>query len=66
MSNVDASSPSNVIVAGVVWPLLCAIVVTLRFYTIRVQGARLLLEDWMTIRALVRMTRLEGAGSQRL
>ena len=66
MSNVDAPSPSNVIAAGVVWPLLCAIVVALRFYTRRAQGARLLLDDWMTIPALVRMTRLEGASESTL
>ncbi len=55
--SVVAPSPSNVIALGVVWPLLCAVVVALRFYTRRVQGARLLLDDWLTIPALVRVVR---------
>lgn len=50
---VVAPSPSNVIAAGAVWPPLCAFIVALRFYTRRVQGARLLLDDWLTIPALV-------------
>lgn len=50
---VVAPSPSNVIAAGAVWMPLCAFIVALRFYTRRVQGARLLLDDWLTIPALV-------------
>ena len=56
MSNsVVASSSSGVIAAGVVWPLLCAIVVALRFYTRRIQGAKLLKDDWLIVPKLVRV-----------
>ena len=51
---VIVPSPSNVIAAGAVWPLLGTIVVILRFYTRRLQNARLLLDDWLTIPALVK------------
>lgn len=50
---VLAPSPSNVIAAAVVWPPLCLIVVALRFYTRKRQGARLLIDDWLTIPAVV-------------
>ena len=55
--SVHPPSPSNVMAAGIVWPPLCAVVVALRFYTRRVQGARILLDDWLTIPALVRVVR---------
>lgn len=52
--SVVAPSPSNVIAAGVVWPLLCTVAVVLRFYTRRTLGAKLLLDDWLTVPTLVR------------
>ncbi len=57
-SAVIAPSPSNVVAAGAVLPSLCAIIVALRFYTRRAQRARLLLDDWLTIPALVRSVAL--------
>lgn len=53
MSAVVAPSPGATIAAGAVWPPLCAAAVALRFYARRVQGERLLLDDWLTIPALV-------------
>ena len=53
-ATVVAPSPSNVVAAGAAWPVLCAIVVLLRFYTRRIQHAKLLLDDWLTVPALVR------------
>ena len=50
---VVAPSPSKVIASGVVWLVLCVIVVALRFYTRRVQGAKVLLDDWLMLRTLV-------------
>lgn len=50
-----APSPSNVIAPGVVGSLLCAIVVALRFCRRRIQGAKLLKDDWLTVPTLVRM-----------
>lgn len=51
--SITAPSPSNVWATGIIWPPLCAIVVALRFYTRRVQGARLLQDDWLTVPAIV-------------
>lgn len=51
--NVVAPSPALVIAAGAVWPPLCAVAVALRFYTRRVQGASLMIDDWLTIPALI-------------
>lgn len=38
---------------AVVWPPLCLIVVALRFFTRKRQNARLLIDDWLTIPAVV-------------
>lgn len=60
--SVEAPSPSNVMAAGIVWPLLCSVVVGLRFYTRRIQGARMLMDDWLTIPALVRVNIFAAQG----
>lgn len=41
------------IVAGVIFPLLCTLVVGLRFYERRKQASGLGTDDWLTIPALV-------------
>ena len=50
-----ALSSSNAIAIGVVGSLLCAIVVALRSCKGRIQGAKLLKDDWLTVPTLVRM-----------
>ena len=50
-----APSPSIVVAAGVVWSLLCAIVLALRFDAGRIQGAKLLKDDWLAVPTLVRV-----------
>lgn len=54
MSNaVIPPTPANVIAVGAIWPPVCAIAVALRFYTRHLQEARLSLDDWLTVPALV-------------
>lgn len=51
-------SPSAITAVGAVFPALCIIIVGLRLYTRRLQDARLELDDWFAIAALVRLRRL--------
>jgi hypothetical protein len=53
---VRAPSPSLVIAAGAAWPPICAAAVILRFYTRRTFKMKLLLDDWLTIPALILTT----------
>ena len=53
-SGVGAPSPLLILLAGAVLPPICVLFVALRFYIRRVQGSRLLTDDWLTIPALVR------------
>ena len=46
-------TPSLVIPVASVFPLLCTIIVGLRFYTRRLQGARTRIDDWLVLPALV-------------
>lgn len=52
-TGVVPPTPANVIAAGAIWPSVCAVAVALRFYTRRLQGTTLLMDDWLTIPALV-------------
>ena len=55
-SNIVAPSPTLILVAGALWPPVCAIVVALRFYTRKVQSTKILIDDWLTLPALVRLS----------
>ena len=46
-------TPPLVIAVASVFPLLCTIIVGLRFYTRRLQGARTKIDDWLVLPALV-------------
>jgi hypothetical protein len=50
---IATPKPGNVIAASVVLSVLCTVSVTLRFYTRYVQKSKLLLDDWLTLPALV-------------
>lgn len=55
-------SPGTIIAAGVVFPALGVVFVALRFYTRCIQKARLMMDDYLTLPALVSM-RHARAGS---
>ncbi|KAF2237741.1 hypothetical protein EV356DRAFT_529673 [Viridothelium virens] len=46
-------NPPLIIAAGAVWPVVCAGVVSLRFLTRKMQGAKLNVDDWLTLPALL-------------
>lgn len=50
---IATPNPGNVIAASVLLPVLCTVTVGLRFYTRYVQKSRVLLDDWLTLPALV-------------
>ena len=53
LSHVSFASPRALISVGVVFPALSLIAVTFRFYTRHVQKTSLLMDDWLTLPALV-------------
>ena len=52
-SGIATPNPGNVIAASIVLPVLCTVTVALRFYARYVQGSKVLLDDWLTLPALV-------------
>ena len=47
------NSPSAILAVAIALPILDAIAVALRFYTRRLQRLPLLIDDWLTVPALV-------------
>ena len=50
---VVTPSAGNTMAAGIVFPAVCAIVVGTRFSAKRYLGSNLLIDDWLTLPALV-------------
>lgn len=53
LPGVLSPSVANVMAAAVMWPLICLLVVAFRFYARKRQNAKLLIDDWLTIPAVV-------------
>lgn len=47
------TNPSYVLAAGAIFLILCPIVVGLRFYTRAIQKAKIGIDDWLILPALV-------------
>ena len=53
MESIVHISPSVMILAGAIWPPVCAVVASLRFMTRRAQRTPLGMDDWLVLPALV-------------
>ncbi len=62
---VIAPSPANTIACGLIFPIVSGAIVALRFYCRNLQGAKLLIDDWLTIPAWVSLLEITGDESCR-
>lgn len=53
LSHVSYATPNSIIAVGAIFPILSIFAVILRFYTRYVQKAALLVDDWLTLPAMV-------------